>query len=139
MRVAALEAIMEEQGIDAAALFKEAGLADDEVTRGSTQTSRVRIDPRNTDERPGSAGRSTLSSGRRSSGVSGSGSSTRRSLKGGSNGNLQPVMEIPSNAEEPMKTSPCNDELNKAKAAAPETTPSEIASNQRQVEPATEP
>jgi hypothetical protein len=128
IKVAALEAIMEEQGIDAAALFKEAGLAEDEKTRGSTHTSRVRMDPRNTDERPGSEGQSTLSSGRKSSGVSGSGSSTRRSLRGGSNGNLQPVMEISSNGEEPMKTSSCNDEPNKA--AAPETKASEIASNQ---------
>jgi hypothetical protein len=123
IKVAALEVIMEEQGIDAAALFKEAGLAE-------AQTSRVRINPRNTDERPDSVGQSTAGSGRRSSGVSGSGSSTRKSLKGGSSRTLQPVMEVSSNGEEPMKTSSCNEESNKASASETKPAADEIASNQ---------
>jgi hypothetical protein len=118
IKLAALEGIMGEQGIDAAALFKEAGLDEDEKSLSRIKdTSRARIDPQTTDEQSvGSAGQSTMSSGRRSSGVS----STRRSFGGErSNRNLQPVMEVSSNGEEPMKIRSCPDEPNKA--VAPET------------------
>ena len=70
IKLAALECIMEEQGIDAAALFKEAGLVKDDRKkskgRKNDASSRVRIDPRSTDERSGGCtGQGTLGSGGR--------------------------------------------------------------------------
>jgi hypothetical protein len=121
---------MEEQGINAAALFKEAGLVEEEQSTGIKDASRVRIDPRHSDEQPGPVGQSTLSSGRRSSRVSGSGSSTSRSMGGGSNGNLQPVMEISSESNETAapENKPAAIEISSEsnETAAPENKPSAV-------------
>jgi hypothetical protein len=105
-KLAALEGLMAEQGIDAAALFKEAGLIEDDTSTGTKDASRIRVIPRHAEERLSStAGQSTSSSGPGSGLVSGSGSFTR--------GNLQPVMEI--SAESNETTAP----ENKASAIEP--------------------
>jgi hypothetical protein len=129
IKLAALEYIMEEQGIDAAALFKEAGLVKSaKKSKGRNDcSSRVRIDPRSTDERPeNGTGQCTLSSGGRRPSWGPGPSTCGRLLEGGgsssnnnnNNRDLKAVMEISSQVEEAISTSPCKNQSNTTTAAA---------------------